>query len=109
MKLATDENFDGDIVRGLLRRQPDLDIVRVQDVELAETHDAVILAWAATQGRVLLTHDRETIPNSPMTEFAPANPCQAFFSSAIGCQRGRPSKNSSWHSIASHQTSVKTK
>jgi predicted nuclease of predicted toxin-antitoxin system len=63
MKLATDENFDGDIVRGLLRRQPDLDIVRVQDVELAEAPDAIILAWAATQERVLLTHDRDTIPN----------------------------------------------
>jgi hypothetical protein len=26
-----DENFNGDIVRGLLRRNPTLDIVRVQD------------------------------------------------------------------------------
>jgi hypothetical protein len=35
MKLASDENFDLDIVRGLLRILPDLDIVRVQDADLA--------------------------------------------------------------------------
>jgi adenylate cyclase len=34
LRLAADENFNNDIVRGLLRRKPDLDIVRVQDVEL---------------------------------------------------------------------------
>jgi hypothetical protein len=28
---AADENFNNDILRGLLRRKPDLDIVRVQD------------------------------------------------------------------------------
>jgi hypothetical protein len=32
LKLISDENFDGDILRGLYRRRPELDIVRVQDV-----------------------------------------------------------------------------
>jgi hypothetical protein len=31
LRLVADENFNGDIVRGLLLRQPDLDIVRAQD------------------------------------------------------------------------------
>jgi predicted nuclease of predicted toxin-antitoxin system len=61
-RLLTDENFDGDIVRGLLRRMPDLDVVRVQDVGLAETPDPNILAWAAADQRILLTHDRDTVP-----------------------------------------------
>jgi hypothetical protein len=34
LRLAADENFNGDIVRGLLRRKPDLDIVRVQDADI---------------------------------------------------------------------------
>jgi predicted nuclease of predicted toxin-antitoxin system len=62
MRVVTDENFDGDIVRGLLRRMPDLDLVRVQDVGLAETPDPTILAWASGERRILLTHDRETVP-----------------------------------------------
>lgn len=59
--LAADENFNNDILRGLLRRRPDLDIVRIQDVGLSGADDVVILEWAAQEGRVLLTHDVSTI------------------------------------------------
>jgi hypothetical protein len=34
LRLLADESFNGDIVRGLFLRQPDLDLVRVQDVGL---------------------------------------------------------------------------
>jgi hypothetical protein len=63
LKLASDENFDGDILRGLYRRRPELDVVRVQDVGLSATSDPDILAWAAVEGRILLTHDRDTMPH----------------------------------------------
>jgi predicted nuclease of predicted toxin-antitoxin system len=59
--LVSDENFNNDIVRGLLRRKPDLDIVRVQDVGLRGAEDPIILEWAANEGRVLLTHDAQTM------------------------------------------------
>jgi hypothetical protein len=62
LRLVSDENFNGDIVRGLLRRQADLDLVRVQAVGLMQTPDAQILEWAAVQGRVLLSHDVSTVP-----------------------------------------------
>jgi hypothetical protein len=62
LRLLSDENFRGDILRGLKRRLPDMDVVRVQDVGLAGLDDPTILAWAATSGRILLTHDRNTIP-----------------------------------------------
>lgn len=62
IKLVSDENFDGDILRGLYRRRPDLDVVRVQDIGLNSTPDPDILAWAAIEGRILLTHDRDTMP-----------------------------------------------
>lgn len=48
-------------MRGLLRRKPELDIVRVQDVGLRGADDPVILEWAANEGRVLLTHDAATM------------------------------------------------
>jgi hypothetical protein len=56
-----DENIGRDLVTGLLRRRPDIDIVRVQDVGLRTAIDSAILAWAADHGRVLLTHDVSTI------------------------------------------------
>jgi len=60
-RLLADENFNNQIVRGILRQRPEIDIVRVQDVDLSETDDQVILEWAAQQGRILLTHDVETM------------------------------------------------
>lgn len=59
--LVSDENFNNDIVRGFLRRKPELDIVRVQDVGLRGADDPTILEWAANEGRVLLTHDAGTM------------------------------------------------
>jgi hypothetical protein len=43
LRLAADENFNGDIVRGLLRRNPQVDIVRVQDVGLSGANDPAVL------------------------------------------------------------------
>lgn len=62
LRFLADENFHGDIVRGLLTRRPDLDILRVQDVGLGEADDAEVLAWAAANARIVLSHDRATMP-----------------------------------------------
>jgi hypothetical protein len=62
IRLLSDENFNGDIVRGLVRRHSKLDLIRVQDVGLMQTPDPDILEWAAAQGRVLLSHDVSTVP-----------------------------------------------
>jgi predicted nuclease of predicted toxin-antitoxin system len=61
LRLLTDENFDQKIVRGLNRRNPNLDLVSVSDVGLASTPDPLILNWAAQDDRALLTHDKKTI------------------------------------------------
>lgn len=61
MLLLADENFDNDIIRGLLRRRPGLDIQRVQDVGLSGASDPAVLQWAAQEQRLLLTHDVSTV------------------------------------------------
>ena len=61
MRFLADEDFNNDILRGLLRRSPDLDIVRVQDVNLSGADDPTVLERAAREGRVLLTHDVSTV------------------------------------------------
>lgn len=62
LRLLADENFNGAVVRGLLRRSPVVDIVRVQDVGLSGAEDPILLDWAARERRVLLTHDVSTVP-----------------------------------------------
>lgn len=63
LRLLSDENFNGDIIRGLFLRQPDFDLLRVQDVGLQEVDDPAISEWAANNDRIVLTHDRATMPD----------------------------------------------
>lgn len=61
LRLVSDEDVHDDIIRGLRRREPALDIVRVLDVGLDHTPDPIILVWAAREGRVLVTGDLNTM------------------------------------------------
>jgi predicted nuclease of predicted toxin-antitoxin system len=61
LRLVSDEDVHDDIIRGLRRREPLLDIVRVLDVGLDHTPDPIILDWAAREGRVLVTGDLNTM------------------------------------------------
>jgi hypothetical protein len=56
-----DEDFNNDILRGLVRRVAHLDLVRVQDVGLCGAPDDTVLAEASAQNRVVLTHDVSTL------------------------------------------------
>jgi len=79
LRLAADENFNGDIVRGLLRRNPKLDIVRVQDVGLSGADDPSVLQWAADQGRIVITHDISTLAKHAFDRIAAGQPMPGVF------------------------------
>jgi predicted nuclease of predicted toxin-antitoxin system len=61
LRFAVDENFNMHIVSGVLRRLPAVDIVRVQDAGLLGAADPAVLEWAPNEGRLLLTHDVNTL------------------------------------------------
>jgi hypothetical protein len=61
LSLAFDENFNNDILRGLSRRAPKLDLLRVQDAGLSGQDDPTVLDWAAQERRVLFSHDVSTM------------------------------------------------
>lgn len=61
LKWLADENLNNHIVRGWLRRSPLIELARVQDVGLYGANDEAVLDWAATAGRILLTHDAATM------------------------------------------------
>jgi hypothetical protein len=82
LRLAADENFNNDIVRGLVRRKPDVDIVRVQDAGLSGADDPAVLNWAAGQRRVLVTHDVSTLSKHAYDRVAAG-------SDNAGCLRSR--------------------
>jgi hypothetical protein len=89
IRLAADENLNNDIIRGLLRRQPDLDIVRVQDVGLSSADDPIVLEWAAQEERVLLTHDVSTITRYAFERVRAGKPMPGVFEISRSVPIGR--------------------
>lgn len=61
LPLATDEDVNGNIISGLRLRQPDIDLVTVQEAGLGGSPDPDVLEWAASQGRILVTQDENTM------------------------------------------------
>ena len=62
LRLLIDHNFNQRTLRGLLRLVPDLDYVTAFEVGMSQTPDPQLLIWAASERRLMITHDRRTMP-----------------------------------------------
>jgi predicted nuclease of predicted toxin-antitoxin system len=74
-----DQNFNEHILDGLAGRDSTLDAIHVRDLGLAAAPDPEILEWAAQQGRILLTHDRKTLPSFAYDRVAAGQPMPGVF------------------------------
>lgn len=70
LRLLLDQDFDQDISRGLLQRIPELDVVTALEVGLSDVPDTELIAWASSENRLILTHDRRTMPNYAAAQMA---------------------------------------
>ena len=61
LRFLADEDLDHRILRGLELREPSLDIVAVPYAGRAGQEDPANLAFAASDGRILLTHDKRLV------------------------------------------------
>lgn len=61
-RFQADENFNAKVIAGLLRRAPSIDFQTAQQGRIAGLTDPQVLAISAEQNRILVTHDRETMP-----------------------------------------------
>lgn len=68
LRLVSDADVHGAIIRGLRRRAPEVDLVRAQDELPIGTSDEHVLAWARAVNRVLITNDRNTMLKLAMEE-----------------------------------------
>jgi hypothetical protein len=62
LSVLADENFNHHILRGVRFRIKSLDVIVAQSAGLCGASDPDLLAWAAKQRRLVLTHDRQTMP-----------------------------------------------
>ena len=62
LRLLIDQDLDHVILRGLLLRVPNLDVITAHQAGLSNASDPEVLAWAAQRERIIVTHDRRTMP-----------------------------------------------
>lgn len=62
-RFLADENFNHDVVVGLRRARPAMDILTAPEAGTLHMPDPDVLVWAATHDRILLSHDKRTMPD----------------------------------------------
>jgi Domain of unknown function (DUF5615) len=62
IRFQADADLNEDIVTGVLRREPRVDFRTAGEAGLRGMNDTQALAAAAREGRVLVSHDRKTMP-----------------------------------------------
>ena len=62
IRFQADANLNEDIVNGVLRRAPEVDFSTATAAALRASSDLDVLALAAKEGRILVSHDRKTMP-----------------------------------------------
>jgi hypothetical protein len=63
VRLQADADFNEIIVRAVLRREPTVDFRTAPAAQLAGLDDPAVLQLAAEAGRLLVTHDRKSMPD----------------------------------------------
>src|SRR5712691_10926363 len=62
VRFQADADLNAEIVAGVLRREPSVDFQSAEEANLREVPDPEVLALAAQESRILVTHDRRTMP-----------------------------------------------
>ncbi len=73
-RFLADQDFNEHILRGMLRREPAIDFVRLRDVGLETRSDAGILAYAAAENRIIVSHEVTTMSAAAHDRLAAGQP-----------------------------------
>lgn len=79
LRIFVDQDFDHDILRGLRLRLPNIDAITALQAGLDRESDPEILAWAAEQNRVVLTHDCNTMTAHAYNRVGKGEPMTGVF------------------------------
>ncbi len=78
IRFLADADLNHDVVKGVLRREPGIDFRTATGGELRGLTDPEVLALAASEGRILVSHDRKTMPRA-FAEFVMATRSPGVF------------------------------
>jgi hypothetical protein len=63
-RFLADHDLKEQIIDGVLRREPALEFIRARDVGMDDRDDADVLAFAAQNGFIIVSHDVNTMANA---------------------------------------------
>lgn len=78
IRFQADADLNEDIVLGLLRLEPLVDFQTAYEANLRSASDQAVLKTAAESGRILVSHDRRTMPRH-FAEFIDDHHCPGVF------------------------------
>jgi hypothetical protein len=61
-QFLADHDLNEHIVTGVLRQEPAIDFLRVRDLGMSTVTDSEVLAYAASEGLLVVSHDVNTMP-----------------------------------------------
>jgi hypothetical protein len=61
-RFQADEDLNAKIIAGLLRREPSIDFQTAETANILGLPDHEVLSTASREGRILVSHDRKTMP-----------------------------------------------
>lgn len=62
LRILFDHDFNHQVIAALRHRLPELDFVTAFEAGIHSVHDRVLLRWAMANERVVISHDRKTMP-----------------------------------------------
>lgn len=78
IRFQADADLNQEIVDGLVRREPSVDFQTAHEASLRRLRDEQVLTLAANQGRILVSHDRRTMPKH-FARFIERHECPGLF------------------------------
>jgi predicted nuclease of predicted toxin-antitoxin system len=73
-RFLADHDFDERIARGLVSKEPAIDLVRARDLGLQRAADDAVLAFAASDNRVVVSHDIHTMTAAAIARIVAGSP-----------------------------------
>lgn len=78
-RFLADHDLNEHLIDGVLRREPGIEFIRTRDVGLSDRPDPEILAYAAGQGLIVVSHDVNTMPAHAYSRLAAGEPVAGLF------------------------------
>ena len=78
-RFLSDQDFNEHIVTGVMRREPAIEFLRLRDIGLERRPDAEVLAYAAAEGFLVVSHDVNTMIDEAFSRLAAGEPLSGLF------------------------------